>query len=50
MQTELITRLLGFPGFHVLDPTIEDRSVIVTLGRTNPTCRCGSCEKEWFPA
>ena len=49
MQTELITRLLGFPVFHVLDLTIEGRSVIITLGREGTTYRCGSCGKEGLP-
>ena len=49
MQTELITLLLGFPEFQVADLKIKDRSVIVTLGRTNTTFRCGSCGKEDLP-
>ena len=49
MQTELITLLLGFPEFQVTDLQIEDRLVIVTLGRRNTTFRCGSCGKENLP-
>ena len=33
MPYELITRLLGFPGFRLVDIEIEVRSAVLTLER-----------------
>ena len=50
MQLELITLLLGFPGFQVDNLRIEgEESVIARLGRMNTTFRGGSFGKESFP-
>ena len=49
MQTELITRLLGFPDFRLVDIETEERSVVLTLEREEMTFRSGSCGKEALP-
>jgi len=43
MPYELITRLLGFPGFHIADIEMQGRSVVMTIDRDQTTFRCGSC-------
>ena len=45
MPYELITRLLGFPGFRLVDLETEERSVVLTLEREKREVRCGSCGK-----
>ena len=49
MPDELITRLLGFPDFRLVDIETEERSVVLTLERKEMTFRCGSCGKEGLP-
>ena len=49
MPYELITRLLGFPDFHLVDIETDERSVVLTLEREKMTFRCGSCGKEGLP-
>ena len=49
MPYELITRLLGFPDFHLVDIETDERSVVLTLERKEMTFRCGSCGKEGLP-
>ena len=49
MPYQLITRLLGFPDFHVSDFQIEGRSAVLTLDRDRRTYRCGSCGLEELP-
>jgi Transposase and inactivated derivatives len=49
MPYELITRLLDFPDFRLVDIETEERSVVLTLEREKMTFRCGSCGKEGLP-
>jgi hypothetical protein len=46
MPYELITRLLGFPDFRLVDIDTKERSVVLTLEREKKSFRCGSCGKE----
>ena len=39
MPYELITRLLGFPDFHLVDIETEEQSVVLTLEREKMTFR-----------
>ncbi len=43
MPYELITRLLGFPNFRLVDIEIEERYVVLTIEGEEMTSRCGSC-------
>ena len=45
MPYELITRLLDFPDFRLVDIETEERSVALTLERKEMTFRSGSCGK-----
>jgi hypothetical protein len=50
MPYGLITRLLGFPAFRLIDIETEERSVVLTLEREKMTFRRTLAEKRAFLA